>query len=309
MTGSPSHLKSIRGQIFPDYRLAPLTTWKIGGPAQSLIVPADLGDLYEIYQQAWNHHWPLFFLGRGSNLLISDRGLPGLTLHLAPTFKDLQLDGDCLRVGAGVFLPVLARYLADQGVGGYEFLAGIPGTVGAAVRVNAGIGPGQEIASRLRQVTVFTPQLQLLHIKAGDLDFGYRHSRLLNFPHWLVVAAEFQVFETAPPAAILARIHRLIRARQAKFPPNSRNCGSVFKNPSENCPAGWLIDQAGLKGITRGDAQISTDHANFIVNRGHATADQVRALIAHIQETIWKLHGIALEREVVFLPDDLWLPS
>lgn len=305
MVTTPRPNQSIRGQVYFHHPLAPLTTWKIGGLAQCLVVPRDLDDLYKIFVHAQTDNWPLFFLGRGSNLLIADEGLPGITVHLARSFQTLQLDGGCLRAGAGVFLPTLANYLGKQGVAGFEFLVGIPGTVGAAVRVNAGIGPGQEIASRLRHVTVVTPQLQLVHLTRSELDLGYRRSLLLHLPHWLVVEAEFAVTETAPPAVIRARMREMLYQRQAKFPAYRRTCGSVFKNPPQGPAAGWLIEQAGLKGLSRGAAQVSTTHANFIVNRGWATAAQVRALIAQIQETVWKVHGVALEREVVFLPDDL----
>ncbi|MDD3579665.1 MAG: UDP-N-acetylmuramate dehydrogenase [Desulfobacca sp.] len=304
-----NHSLAIRGQVYDNHPLAPLTTWKIGGSAQVLAVPRDLDDLFEVFRQAQTYEWPLFFLGRGSNLLIADRGLPGITLHLAPTFKELKLEGDRLRVGAGVSLPRLAHYLAVQGVAGFEFLAGIPGTVGAAVRLNAGTGPGQEIGAHLRQVTLVTPRLQLVTLTAAELNLSYRHSRLLNFPHWLVVAAEFYLDETAPPEKIQARISELLRQRQAKSPVNSSNCGSVFKNPPGGRPAGWLIEQAGLKGLRYGDAQVSAHHANFIINLGNATAAQVKALIAHIQETVGKLFGVTLEREIVILPDDILAPA
>ncbi|MBW1917819.1 MAG: UDP-N-acetylmuramate dehydrogenase [Deltaproteobacteria bacterium] len=305
----PTQLQSIRGQLYVNHLLGPLTTWKIGGAAQVLAVPADLDDLFDIFRLAKTCQWPVFFLGRGSNLLIADRGLPGLTLHLARAFKEIKLDGNCLRVGAGVSLPTLAQYLAGQGVAGFEFLAGIPGTVGAAVRINAGTGPGQDISSRLRQVTVVTPRLQMLTLMASELEFGYRRSRLLNFPHWLVVAAEFYLTQSAPPEEIQARMTELLRQRRVKFPANPRNCGSVFKNPAVGRPAGWLIERAGLKGLRYGEAQVSTDHANFIINLGHATAAQVKALIAQIQETVWKAHGVSLEREMVMLPEDLLDPK
>ncbi|OPX21140.1 MAG: UDP-N-acetylenolpyruvoylglucosamine reductase [Desulfobacca sp. 4484_104] len=303
-----NHSLAIRGQVYDNHPLAPLTTWKIGGSAQVLAVPRDLDDLFEILRQAQILEWPLFFLGRGSNLLIADRGLPGITLHLAPTFKELKLKDDYLEVGAGVSLPRLAHYLAAQGVAGFEFMTGIPGTVGAAVRLNAGTGPGQEIGAHLRQVTLVTPRLQLITLTAAELGLSYRYSRLLHFPHWLVVAAKFNLNKTAPPVQIQARMSELLRQRQAKSPVNSPNCGSVFKNPPGGRPAGWLIEQAGLKGLRYGDAQVSTHHANFIINLGHATAAQVKALIAHIQETVWKLFGVTLEREMIILPDDIMAP-
>jgi UDP-N-acetylmuramate dehydrogenase len=290
--------------IFENQPLAPLTTWKIGGPARYLAAPRDLEDVYALMRLAYARGWPLFFLGRGSNILIADGGLPGLTLHLARSLQRLERQGETLRVGAGVALPRLARAAAAWGFAGFEFLAGIPGTVGAAVRLNAG-ADGQNLAGLLRRVWVATPQLQLLEFKAGELDLGYRSSLLRHFPHWLVVEAEFALGSPAPPAAIEERMRQLLAARKARFPANPRSCGSVFKNPPGGPAAGALIDQAGFKGRHAGAAQVSRKHANFILNQGQATAGQVQALIADIQETIWRTRGVILEREVVFLPDDL----
>jgi UDP-N-acetylmuramate dehydrogenase len=290
--------------LLENQPLAPLTTWKIGGPARYLAVPRDLEEVYALMGLAYNRGWPLFFLGRGSNVLIADEGLPGLTLHLAKGLQKLERRGPTLRAGAGVALPRLARLTAALGFSGFEFLAGIPGTVGGAVRLNAG-AEGENMAGVLRRVWVATPRLQLLEFQAGELALGYRSSLLLSFPHWLVVEAEFALETPAPPEAVEERMRRLLGARKARFPANPRSCGSVFKNPPQGPAAGALIDQAGFKARRRGDAQVSSKHANFILNQGHATAAQVQALIHDIQETVWKTRGVILEREVVFLPDDL----
>ncbi|MBI4794777.1 MAG: UDP-N-acetylmuramate dehydrogenase [Deltaproteobacteria bacterium] len=290
--------------IFENQPLAPLTTWKIGGPAQFLAAPRDLEDVYALMGLAYDRGWPLFFLGRGSNVLIADDGLPGLTLHLAKSLQKLEHQGETLRAGAGVALPRLARQAAGLGFSGFEFLAGIPGTVGGAVRLNAG-AEGKNLAGVLRRVWVATPQLQLLEFQAGELGLGYRSSLLLSFPHWLVVEAEFALETPAPPQAIEEKMRQLLAARKARFPANPRSCGSVFKNPADSPAAGALIDQTGFKGRRLGDALVSRKHANFILNQGRATAGQVKGLIADIQETVWRTRGVALEREVVFLPDDL----
>jgi UDP-N-acetylmuramate dehydrogenase len=300
----PLNWAGVRGPVVTDFPLAPLTTWKIGGPARYLAVPRDLEDVYELMALAHGREWPLFFLGRGSNVLIADAGLPGLTLHLAKSLQKLELQGDSLRAGAGVALPRLARAAADLGFSGFEFLAGIPGTVGGAVRLNAG-AHGQNLAGVLRRVWVATPQLQLLELPVGDLGLTYRASLLLNFPHWLVVEAEFALSTPAPPEAVHAHMRELLAYRRERLPANPRSCGSVFKNPAGALPAGWLIEQAGLKGRRQGEALVSRKHANFILNRGRASAAQVKALIDHIQETVWRTQGVTLEREVVFLPGDL----
>lgn len=292
------------GKVYQGQPLAPLTTWKIGGPAQYLAVSHDLEDVYKILHHACRRGWQVFFLGRGSNVLISDAGLPGLTLHLARSLQNLERRGGVLRAGAGVALPRLARAAARWGLSGFEFLAGIPGTVGAAVRLNAG-AHGRSLGQLLRRVWVVTPQLQLLEFAAGELDFAYRWSRLLMFPHWLVVAAEFAAAAESPPEAIQARMRALMAERRAVQPSNPRSCGSVFKNPADGPPAGFLIEQAGFKGRGCGGAQVSGKHANFILNQGRATAADVKTLIGRIQEAVWQRFGVKLEREVVFLPEDL----
>jgi UDP-N-acetylmuramate dehydrogenase len=296
----------VRGLIYENHPLAPLTTWRIGGVAARLAVPADLEDVWHLMRLAQDRGWPLFFLGRGSNVLIDDAGLPGLTLHLAKSLQGLERHGDTLRAGAGVSLPRLAQAAARLGFAGFEFLAGIPGTVGAAVRLNAG-AEGRSLADVLRRVWVATPRLQLLKLRPEALRLGYRSSLLLNFPHWLVVEAEFNLAHPAGPQAIQARMAELIAQRKIRQPANPKSCGSVFKNPAGGPAAGWLIEQAGFKGHRLGDAVVSRKHANFILNQGQATAAQVKALIAAIQEKVWQTQGVALEREVVLLPEDLGL--
>jgi len=293
----------VKGPVFADYPLAPLTTWKAGGPAQYLAIPQDLEDACELFREAHGQGWPLYFLGRGSNVLIADAGLPGMTLHLARSFRQLKPQGDRLRAGAGAPLPLLARLAADLGVSGFEFLAGIPGTVGGAVRLNAG-AHGQNLAGVLRRVWVLTPQLKLLELPVDNLGLGYRSSLLLHFPHWLVVEAEFSLSARSSPEAIRSRQREYLEVRRARQPAHPRTCGSVFKNPPGGPAAGYLIEAAGLKGRRRGDAQVSHKHANFIINRGEARAQDLEALMQEVAETVWRTCGIALEREVVCLPED-----
>lgn len=290
-------------EILSQVPLAPRTTWRIGGAAAHFAVPRRVEEVFALFRLAHDRNWPLFFLGRGSNVLVHDAGLPGLTLQVGG-LAELSRRGDRLRAGAGVPLPRLARRLAEWGVTGFEFLEGIPGTVGAGVRLNAGAF-GQQFADRLTRVWVATPAGRLLEFTPAELAPGYRSSRLLFFPHWLVVAAEFHLPGEDDPMAIRARMAELAARRRALQPRNPRSCGSVFKNPPQGPPAGWLIDQAGLKGKRLGDAVVSRKHANFILNAGRATAAQVKALIALIQEEVWRRFGVTLEREVVFLPEDL----
>ncbi len=298
-------LARMLAKAIAQYPLASRTTWGIGGPAQYLLSPGSADEAAAILAAAQAEGWPVFYLGRGSNLLIADQGLPGITLHLANPMAQIVFTGDIVKAGAGVYLPHFASTLARRGWAGFEFLIGIPGTVGAAVRLNAGTGPGQEMADVLKSVTVLTSDLQPRTIPAADLQLGYRHSLLLDHPRWLVLEAEFFLRQQASFRDLAALHRRIILQRQGKFPPEKLTCGSVFKNPPQGPPAGWLIDQCGFKGRNVGDAQVSTRHANFIINRGRASAADMQTLIGEIQETVWKKHSIRLEREVIFLPGDL----
>ncbi len=225
------------GTLLENSPLAPFTTWKVGGPAELLAVPGNVEDVFRLFRLAHREGRPVFFLGRGSNVLISDGGLPGLTLHLAKGLQKLERHGDSLRAGAGVALPRLARTAAQWGFSGFEFLAGIPGTVGGAVRLNAG-AHGCTLADVLRRVWVATPGCQLLEFRAAELELAYRTSRLLQFPHWLVVEAAFALEREAAREEIQARMRQFLADRKASQPGNPRTCGSVFKNPPDGPAAG-----------------------------------------------------------------------
>jgi UDP-N-acetylmuramate dehydrogenase len=304
----PTIWRGVKGPVYADYPLAPLTTWKIGGPAEFLAVPQDLEDVLALQRLAAHRGCPLFFLGRGSNVLIADAGLPGITLHLVKTFQKLERRSNTVRVGAGVGLPRLAKIMADWGQGGFEFLAGIPGTVGAAVRLNAG-AHGRDLGRILKRLWVVTPELDLKELTVKEITPGYRTSRLLYMPHWLVVEAEFVLPEEVPPEEIQRRMRELLEERRARQPAHPRTCGSVFKNPPEGPGAGRLIEEAGWKGKSLGAAQVSRKHANFIINRGGATAADMATLMAAIEDSVQQRFGVRLEREVVFLPQDRQLRS
>jgi UDP-N-acetylmuramate dehydrogenase len=300
----PCRWPGLKGPVYADHPLAPLTTWKIGGPAEFLAAPQDLEDVLALYQEAAGRGCPLFFLGRGSNVLIADAGLPGITLHLVKGLQKLERQGSTVRVGAGVGLPRLARTMAAWGVGGYEFLAGIPGIMGAAVRLNAG-AHGQDLGRLLKRVWALTPELELKELAAPEIAPAYRTTRLLDLPHWLVLEAELALPEEASPQEIQNLTREFLQERRVRQPAHPRTCGSVFKNPPAGPAAGRLIEEAGWKGKGLGAAQVSRKHANFIINRGGATAAEMLALMAAIEASVWQQSGVRLEREVVFLPRDL----
>ena len=297
--------KNMSQLILENHPLAPLTTWRIGGAAARLAAPADLEDVWGLMRLAYDRGWPLFFLGRGSNVLIDDAGLPGLTLHLAKSLQGLERRGDTLRAGAGVSLPRLAQAAARLGFAGFEFLAGIPGTVGAAVRLNAG-AEGESLAGVLKRVWVATPQLQLLELTPVELGLGYRSSLLLNFPHWLVVEAEFNLAHPAGPEAIRGPhggINRPAKNPAARQPQKLRQ---RLQKPGRRARGG--VAHRGRPGSRATGWGTPWSPGNMPTSSsmpGSATAAQVKALMADIQEKVWQTQGVALEREVVWLPEDL----
>ena len=287
--------------------LAPYTTWDIGGQAEILVEPESIEHIIEAYQYAQAAHLPITILGRGSNTLIDDAGIPGVVLCLRNSFDKVTVDLDRRRVQAqaGCPLPKLAVKAGQQGLAGFEFLIGIPGTVGAGVAINAGVGGVAGIAISERLESVRTLDLQTGRVQersAADIGLRYRHSDLLH-RQW-VLEATFRAEKLDDVAAIKNRQKEVLKKRAAKQPLQRHTSGSVFKQPQGGEPAGWYIDQAGLKGYRVGDAVVSPTHANWIENSDEATAQDVRELMAHIQEVVQAKFGVKLEREVRFLPQD-----
>jgi len=297
-----------RGILKRDFPLAPLTSWRIGGPAEVFLIPADMDDLLYVLEIARLQGLPLFVLGRGSNLLIDDQGIPGITLQLGKSFQDISQKGNKLHVGADYPMPRLAQHVRKLGFAGYEWLAGIPGTVGAGVVINAGKGTegGVDMQSVLHSVRYLDVDGQIVVEDLDNLGLSYRCSRLKGQPV-IVTEAIFRLTQPDDPEAIKHRIRKILTERRKKFPLNLPNAGSVFKRPEGYLPAGKLIDEAGLKGLRIGDAQISALHANFIVNLGQATAQEIKALMCLVVEKVFKVHGVYLEKEVIFFPEDeIW---
>jgi UDP-N-acetylmuramate dehydrogenase len=251
--------------------------------------------------------FPVWVIGRGSNILIDDAGLPGLVLLLRNTLQDVRREGDLLFAGAGVSLPRLAKAAAAEGFAGFEFLIGIPGTVGGAVFMNAGFGPGdpRDTKALLHSVDLVLPDGSRESRLAESLHLTYRKSDLQAMPDGaarpLVVGAHFILSQPGDQAAIRDETRRHLLERKEKQPLTRPTAGSVFR-ASDGIPAAIHIQQAGLKGHRIGDAMVSPKHANWIENVGHATAADVRHLILHIIETVRSRTGIELHPEVRILP-------
>jgi len=278
--------------------LSDFTTWKVGGPAQWFAEPAERAELQQLAGWAIREGLVFRCIGAGSNLLIADAGLAGLTL-CNRRLQGSQLDASAgwVEAEAGEPIPTLARKAARAGLHGLEWAVGIPGTVGGAVVMNAG-AQGGCTAEWLHSVQVLDPARPEtpFTLLAEELAFAYRHSRLQEEP-LLVLSARFRLEAGHDPAEISARTSANLHSRTSTQPYQQPSCGSVFRNP-EPQKAGRLIEELGLKGLRLGGAEVSPIHANFIVNTGNASADDIDALIRNVQQRVQEERGVALHPEV-----------
>ena len=274
------------------------TTWRVGGPAEWFAEPSDQEQLIALAAWAATEGMPFRVIGAGSNLLIDDRGLPGLTVcNRRLQGSRVDAESGVVEAEAGEPIPTLARKVARAGLHGLEWAVGIPGTVGGAAVMNAG-AQGGCTAEWLDSVLVIDPRRpdSPRRIAAADLAFDYRHSLLQQEP-LLVLSARFSLEPGHDPAAITSRTSGNLHSRTSTQPYQQPSCGSVFRNPEPE-KAGRLIEALGLKGTRIGGAEVSTLHANFIVNTGTATAADIDALIALVQERVLAERGIHLHPEV-----------
>ncbi len=286
-------------EISADVSLADFTTYRVGGPAQWLVVPATVEQLQTSVAWAYREGLPMTILGAGSNLLISDQGLPGLvivTRHLrAQSFDEAT---GRVTVAAGKPVPRLCWQLAKQGWAGFEWAVGVPGTVGGVVVMNAG-AHGDSVADSLVEALVLHPDGALQTLKKDDLNYSYRSS-CLQGSSLVVLQAVFELTPGRSPSEIHALTESHLNHRLDTQPYELPSCGSVFRNPLPRT-SGSLIEQSDLKGFRLGGAQVSEKHANFIVNRGDATAIDIFNLIAHVQQKVESLWGLKLHPEVKIL--------
>ena len=284
-------------RLFPsakfDEPLKRYTAWKIGGPADALLEPKSIEDLISATEKAREHDVPVTILGGGTNVLIRDGGIRGLTIRLAKSLTNVEMEGTTVTADAGVLYPVLANTTAGRGLAGLEFATGIPGTVGGAVYMNAG-AYGSETTEVLDWADVFRNH-EVIRMKNSDLDLSYRHSALHENPNWVVLRAGYTL-TPGDSTELKARIKEF-RAQRMNGSPNRPSCGSTFKRPQGDFP-GRVIEAAGLKGTRVGNIEVSPVHANYLVNLGGGTAEDAIALIELVKETVRERLGIELESEV-----------
>ncbi len=288
-----------RDQILEGEPMARHTTFRVGGPADVLFMPEGADQLIAALEAARSAGVPAYVIGNGSNLIVRDGGVRGLVIAIGEGMSEIARCGDTLEAQAGAALARVAAFAQSEGLAGLEFASGIPGTLGGGCAMNAGAYGGQ-LSDVLIDARVLTGGA-VRTLSREDMQMGYRTSLPLR-TGGIVLSARFALTPDAPEA-IAARMRELNARRRDKQPLNLPSAGSTFKRP-EGHFAGALIEQAGLKGLSVGGAQVSQKHAGFIVNTGGATASDVLALIAEVQDAVQARSGIRLETEVRVLGED-----
>lgn len=283
------------GNVKENEPLANHTTMKIGGPADLFIEPSSIESIKRTMELINEHHVKWTAIGRGSNLLVSDKGIEGAVIKLGPSMAGMEINGDMVKVGSGYSLVSLSTQLSRKGMSGLEFASGIPGSVGGAVYMNAG-AHGSDISKILIKAHVLFADGTIEWLTNEEMKFSYRTSVLQNQRPGIVIEAVFQL-QAGDKDSIFAEMQKNKVYRKETQPWNSPCAGSIFRNPLPNY-AGKLIEGAGLKGYSIGGAKVSEMHGNFIVNTGNAKATDVIALIQHIKDKIRQLYQVNIETEV-----------
>ncbi len=289
-------LPPLRGRAQADVALAPSTWFRVGGPAEVLVRPADVDDL-RAFLAALPLEMPVIAIGAASNLIVRDGGVNGVVLRLARGFNAIAVEDNGVVAGAAALDLTVAEHAAAAGLSGLEFLSGIPGTIGGAVAMNAG-AYGGDVAACLDWAEIVTRAGDLLRLSADALGFSYRHALLP--PGGIVVRARFRA-RPGEPAAIAARMAEIRASREATQPVRARTGGSTFRNPSlaESSHKAWeLIDAAGCRGLVRGGAQVSEKHCNFLLNTGGASAADIEGLGEEVRRRVHAASGVTLHWEI-----------
>jgi len=266
---------------------------KVGGPAECLLFPKDADELKKVVRFARRKKIPLLILGKGTNLVVRDKGVRGWVINLTQGMKKIKIDGEVIEAEAGLSLQRLVQCSIQKGLTGFEPFFGIPGTVGGGVAMNAGAW-GAELKDVLLSMTLMKEDGGIVERHRSRLRFSYRG--LAFPPSWIILKGRFQL-KKGKKEEILERVKSYSGMRKKRQPLDYPSAGSIFKNPKEG-PAGKWIEEAGLKGFRIGQAMISDRHANFIINLGKARAEEVIRLMEYVEKKIYEEKGISLEREV-----------
>jgi UDP-N-acetylmuramate dehydrogenase len=283
----------IEGRVLFDAPMRHFTSMKVGGPADSLFFPKGEDDLKKLVRYAGRKNIPFFILGNGTNLVVRDQGFRGWVISLTQGMKKIQLEGDVVEAEAGLPLQRLVQWTIQKGLTGLEPFSGIPGTVGGGLAMNAGAWGG-ELKDVLLSITLMKEDGEVVERPRQRLKFSYRR---LSLPRsWIILKGRFQL-KKGKKEEILGRVRSYSEMRKRTQPLDYPSAGSIFRNPKKG-PAGRWIEDLGLKGFRMGQAMISDKHANFIINLGKATAQEVIDLMEMVERKIYEEKGISLEREV-----------
>jgi UDP-N-acetylmuramate dehydrogenase len=283
----------IKGRVLFDVPMRRFTSMKVGGPADCLFFPKDVNELKKVIRFARRKKIPLLILGKGTNLVVRDKGVRGWVINLTQGMEKIKIDGEVVEAEAGLSLQRLVQSSIQKGLTGLEPFFGIPGTVGGGLAMNAGAW-GAELKDVLLSMTLMKEDGEIVERPRSKLRFSYRG--LVLPPSWIILKGRFQL-KKGKKEEIFQRVKSYSEMRKRRQPLDYPSAGSIFKNPKEG-PAGKWIEEAGLKGFRIGKAMVSERHANFIINLGKAKAEEVIRLMEFVEKKIYEEKGISLEREV-----------
>jgi UDP-N-acetylmuramate dehydrogenase len=290
--GLKAKLPQLRGRLLANEPLAPLTWFRVGGPAQVLFMPEDEADL-SYFLSILPADIPVVVIGLGSNLIVRDGGVPGMVIRLGRGFSEIKVEGERIRAGAAMPDARVARAAQEAGLAGLAFLRGIPGAIGGALRMNGG-AYGRETKDALVEARGVDRSGEVRILANADMHYSYRHC---GAPDDLIFTEALFQGTPGDPAAIAAEMDKITESRETTQPVKSRTGGSTFKNPQGH-KAWQLIDAAGCRGLVIGDAQVSELHCNFLINRGAATASDIERLGETVRARVTETSGVALEWEI-----------
>ena len=275
------------------------TSFKTGGNASVIVFPTTLEEIKNVVKFFYDAKIQFNILGNGSNLLVSDKGYRGLVISIGKDMAQVTVEGNLVTAQAGAMLGSVAQTAAKNSLGGMEFASGIPGSIGGAIVMNAGAYDG-EMKNIVKEVRVLTKEGDAITLSNGELEFGYRMSRVKK--EGLIVLSVTLLLEKKEQSAIYEKMNDFSARRREKQPLEFPSAGSTFKRPV-GMFAGKLIMDAGLRGYTVGGAQVSEKHCGFVINKGNATAEDIRTLIYDVQKKVNEQFGVVLEPEVIFVGD------
>lgn len=274
------------------------TTTKVGGPCDCLVEPTTIEEIQQVLKYVKENNISYYVIGNGSNLLVKDEGIKALIIKITDKFSDYEVNGKYIKVYAGCSVPKLSQIAKKNSLSGLEFACGIPGSVGGAIRMNAG-AYGSEMVNVVNRVGYLDGNGQIIEISGDEAEFTYRHSMFVEHPEYIVLYAIYKL-KKGNIEEISSKMEENLNSRKEKQPLEYPNFGSVFKRP-EGYFVGKLVDECGLKGYTIGGAQVSTKHSGFIVNTGNATCKDILDLIEYVKNKVNEKFNVLLQEEVVIL--------